>query len=130
MTEYAIPGEARHGLPAGIEASEGGTDPVTLPWLCPGCGEVVAETFVSNMAPDRARTVMIGFSPIRLPDADRDGVPFFGLSRRTIRGKGERRAQLRLANAAWAHVENARRGGPRLPVDHDPIESATSRPFA
>lgn len=67
-----------------------------IKWLCVDpCGAQVALTRL-DVGRQKIETKMM-FAPIRMRDADRDGVPFFGPSRRDIRGKSTRHHPQRLA---------------------------------
>lgn len=122
MTEYAIPGTAHQTMPTWLDEWEVGLAYIVLPWLCPACGEAVAETVVSRER-TRPKTIVVGFSPVRMPEADEDGVPFYGMTRRAMRGKSERRATERLERGAQAAMHQRRKSGStERQADHAPIE--------
>jgi hypothetical protein len=124
MTEYAIPGEPHTNLPVGIERWNVDIRYGVVPWRCPACDQVIAQTIVQPRTP-QVRTVMLAFSPVRDASADEGGIPFFGPSRRAMRGKDERRRTARLAGESFARARASLeyRSGPILPPrDHEPIE--------
>lgn len=109
---FALPGTPHKTLPAGLPSYFVGCD--VLPWLCPVCDQVVAET--AMIMPDPA-TVPTGYSPTRQPDGDEDGVPFFGPSRRRMRDKSERRKPERLRNVQRSRQTDMDH------ADHEPIRA-------
>lgn len=131
MTEYAIPGELHDRLPRGEmkPPPAPGERYGVLPWLCPTCDQVIAESVIT---PSRQQhpvtTFVVGFSPRRDPAADEDGVPFWGPSGRAMRGKGERRRLDELSTRSWRRSldsEGYRRGDNQPELDYAGIEAVT-----
>ena len=134
MTEYAVPGEPHQRRPSWVEEWSVSFQYLVLPWRCPVCDQVVAETIAQDRKPE-VRTIVVGVKSLtRQPEADRDGLPFYGPTRRAMRHKSERSKPETLSNTAWQRAHNsneylenlgdqARRGRSSMPaVDHSPIE--------
>ena len=115
---HAVPGDPHSSLPGRIEDWEAGTAYAVIPWRCPECDQVVAETVVSPERPNPVKTVISAFSAVRQPEADEDGVPFYGPTSRARRGRSERRKVDRLANEILAAVEDCRPDGGRPIARH------------
>jgi hypothetical protein len=94
MTEYAILCfEERHrDLPAvsNWDWELRSPDPMVVPWRCPSCNQVLAQTLIDPRVWDLVQTVMVHFRPVREPSAAEDGIPMYRPTRRHIRGKTER----------------------------------------
>ncbi len=83
-----------------------------VPWHCPQCEQVVAETLVE---PDKRSTILTMGPATHQPAADRDGLRYYGPTRRAMREKTPRRSRTRLMRGAFHH---------RSP-DYSPIEDAS-----
>lgn len=117
--EYAIPGEGRPPNGMDVEAARA-TGSVVVPWTCPGCEAVIAETRFMTFT-GMAETRIIEFSPVRQVAADLDEVPFFGPSARAMRDRQERRGPQQLERAAYLREDHKRHGGDAAPNDHGGI---------
>lgn len=118
VTRFAVPGRPHGRLPEGVMQTSWYT---VIPWLCPDCDHVVAETVVRPAwGPE---SVLTDFSPTRQPSADEDGVPFYGPSRRAIKGKSERTRPVALRREATRRAFAHRQAGSNPPAaDHSPID--------
>ena len=68
-----------------------------VPWHCPQCEQVVAETLVE---PGKRSTKLTIGPATHQPAADRDGLRYYGPTRRAMRGKTSRRSSTRLSRGA------------------------------
>lgn len=96
-------------LPARLSTWQVGLDYAVVVWDCPQCEQEVARTVVHEDAVGEisTRTTLTLGDAVHNADADRDEVPFYGPTRRGMRGKTLRRRSVdeeRLATRrAWAH---------------------------
>lgn len=90
---FARPGPVRRQLPYAY-----------VEWLCvEPCGSQVAITRL-DLAAQKVETWPSQFQPVRWPAADRDGLPYYGPSRREMRGKSTRRHPAKIAAAAYSRM--------------------------
>lgn len=106
-------------LPRWLDDRISERDPhISIDWKCPSCGRIVVETVVFERG--EVLSMPTAFSPVRRPEADENGIPFYGPSNRVIHGKSERRAPSRLIDGQRAV---RRVGNDRL--DHEEIFEST-----
>jgi hypothetical protein len=67
------------------------SDAVFIEWSCPSCGSVVAESGLGGQ-PTHMETEL-RYGAIRRPDADEDGIPFYGPTSHWMRKRSERRSE-------------------------------------
>jgi hypothetical protein len=135
MTEYAKRGLARQDpmLPAWENWHPYPDLKYVIPWHCPVCGQLVAETAIHGVGGQHLPGSLLAAtdSPVRVHEAEEDDVPFWGPSRHEIRGKQPRHSIDPLARRMESkrRHEAARRRGD-LPsqwpeLEHGPIEYST-----
>jgi len=101
-------------LPPRFETWQVGLDYAVVVFDCPQCNQEVARTVVHEDATGEisTRTTLTLGDAVHVADADRDGVPFYGPTRRGMRGKTLRRRSVdeeRLAiRRAWARENGTR----------------------
>ena len=111
-------------LPARLSTWQVGLDYAVVVWDCPQCEQEVARTVVHEDAAGEisTRTTLTLGDAVHIAVADRGDVPFYGPTRRGMRGKTLRRRSVdeeRLAiQRAWAHV-----GARAVLGDHTMIEA-------
>lgn len=131
MTDHAIRGEPHRTLPGWATERYHEASPywAVVPWTCP-CGLPVADSVIGPGPTGYGVQTVLHAWPhaVHQRDADRDGVPFYGATRRELAGKGPRGKVERLAASSWAanrHSREARTtSGPLPSADYDPISAA------
>ncbi|HVM29553.1 MAG TPA: hypothetical protein VM305_02105 [Candidatus Limnocylindrales bacterium] len=121
---YAIAGEPHATLPEGVEDWQAGLRYAVLPWRCPQCDQLVAEMVITITK--RCMTVLTTGPATRQPNADRDGLPYYGPTKRAMRGKTPRRHPERLAHASFLRARrDPSSSGADYVGNYDPIEHTT-----
>lgn len=123
MTEYAVPGEPHSRLPEAVEAWTVDGPYSVIPWHCPRCEQVIAETVRIVGGDPELRTVLtIGPVP-HWRAGDLDGVRYYGPTSREMRGHSPRRTVTRLRRESMRRTWAEREGGENPEgEDYAPIE--------